>query len=112
MQTLPGLLPHQFADGFGDEAGGFVATHVLDQFETHDADQEHDDDARKHQEYREDAPGSGFLNPFFDDDAAGRLLGGFFFQTCGIGNLYAGNVGVGIGVMLGYWLLTAINVAP
>ena len=40
-----------------------------------------------------------------------ELLGGFFFQTFGIGNMYAGNVGLGIGLMLGYWVLTAINVA-
>jgi TM2 domain-containing membrane protein YozV len=40
-----------------------------------------------------------------------ELLGGFFFQTFGIGNLYAGNVGAGIGLMLGYWVLTAINFA-
>jgi hypothetical protein len=40
-----------------------------------------------------------------------ELLGGFFFQTFGIGHLYAGNIGVGLGLMFGYWVLTAINVA-
>ncbi len=39
-----------------------------------------------------------------------ELLGGFFFQTFGIGHLYAGNLGVGLGLMFGYWVLTAINV--
>jgi TM2 domain-containing membrane protein YozV len=38
-----------------------------------------------------------------------ELLGGFFFQTFGIGHLYAGNVGMGLGLMFGYWALTAIN---
>jgi len=39
-----------------------------------------------------------------------ELLGGFFFQTFGIGHLYAGNIGMGLGLMFGYWVLTAINV--
>ena len=39
-----------------------------------------------------------------------ELLGGFFFQTFGVGHLYAGNVGLGLGLMFGYWFLTAINV--
>ena len=39
-----------------------------------------------------------------------ELLGGFFFQTFGIGHLYAGNIGLGLGLMFGYWILTAINV--
>lgn len=38
-----------------------------------------------------------------------ELLGGFFFQTFGIGHLYSGNLGVGLGLMFGYWALTAIN---
>jgi TM2 domain-containing membrane protein YozV len=39
-----------------------------------------------------------------------ELLGGFFAQTFGVGHLYAGNVGAGLGLMFGYWALTAINV--
>jgi len=39
-----------------------------------------------------------------------ELLGGTFLQTFGIGHLYAGNVGVGLGLMFGYWALTALNV--
>ncbi len=39
-----------------------------------------------------------------------ELLGGFFFQTFGVGHLYAGNIGLGLGLMFGYWVLTAINV--
>lgn len=38
-----------------------------------------------------------------------ELLGGFFFQTFGIGHIYAGRVGIGIAWMLGYWVVTAIN---
>jgi TM2 domain-containing membrane protein YozV len=40
-----------------------------------------------------------------------ELLPGFFFQTFGIGNMYAGNVGAGVALMLGYWFLTGINIA-
>jgi hypothetical protein len=39
-----------------------------------------------------------------------ELLGGFFLQTFGVGHLYAGNIGLGLGLMFGYWVLTAINV--
>jgi len=39
-----------------------------------------------------------------------EVLPGFFLQTFGIGNIYAGNVGAGIALMLGYWVLTTINV--
>lgn len=38
-----------------------------------------------------------------------ELLPGFLFQTFGIGTMYAGNVGLGVGFMIGYWVLTAIN---
>ena len=34
---------------------------------------------------------------------------GFLIQTFGIGNLYAGNVGIGLALMFGYWIVTAIN---
>ena len=40
-----------------------------------------------------------------------ELLGGSCFQTFGIGHLYAGNVGMGLGLMFGYWALAAINFA-
>jgi hypothetical protein len=39
-----------------------------------------------------------------------ELGGGFLFQTFGIGHLYAGNIGMGLGLMFGYWALTAINI--
>ncbi|HSO40655.1 MAG TPA: hypothetical protein VLT33_49355, partial [Labilithrix sp.] len=39
-----------------------------------------------------------------------ELLGGFFLQTFGVGHLYAGNVGLGLGLMFGYWVLMAINI--
>jgi TM2 domain-containing membrane protein YozV len=39
-----------------------------------------------------------------------ELLGGFFLQTFGIGHLYSGNVGMGLGLMFGYWALTAVNI--
>ena len=56
------------------------------------------------------------VNPMVTPKSGGlavalELLGGFFFQTFGIGHLYAGNLGVGLGLMFGYWALTAINIA-
>ncbi len=36
---------------------------------------------------------------------------GFFLQTFGLGHMYAGRVGAGVGLMLSYWVLQAINVA-
>jgi TM2 domain-containing membrane protein YozV len=39
-----------------------------------------------------------------------ELLGGFFLQTFGVGHLYSGNVGMGLGLMFGYWALTAVNI--
>ena len=55
------------------------------------------------------------MNPMAPPKSTGlavalELLGGLFFQTFGVGHLYAGNVGVGVGLMFGYWALTAINV--
>jgi TM2 domain-containing membrane protein YozV len=38
-----------------------------------------------------------------------EVLPGFFFQTFGIGHMYAGNVGTGLFIMFGYWFLTFIN---
>lgn len=65
-------------------------------------------------QYPQAQPGMG--NPLATPKNPGlavalELLGGFFFQTFGIGHLYAGNVGVGLGLMFGYWVLTAINFA-
>jgi TM2 domain-containing membrane protein YozV len=59
-------------------------------------------------------PQQGMMNPMVTPKNGGlavalELLGGFFFQTFGIGHLYAGNVGMGLGLMFGYWALTAIN---
>jgi TM2 domain-containing membrane protein YozV len=39
-----------------------------------------------------------------------EVLPGFFFQTFGIGHIYAGNVGVGLLFMFGYWFVQIINV--
>ena len=39
-----------------------------------------------------------------------EVLPGFFFQTFGIGNLYAGNVAVGLLFMFGYWFIQFINI--
>ena len=39
-----------------------------------------------------------------------EVLPGFFFQTFGIGHIYAGNVGVGLLFMFGYWFIQFINV--
>ena len=38
-----------------------------------------------------------------------EVLPGFFFQTFGIGHIYAGNVGVGLLFMFGYWFIQFIN---
>lgn len=40
-----------------------------------------------------------------------ELLPGIFFQTFGIGNIYAGNVLLGIALMLGYWFSCLVNLA-
>ncbi len=34
---------------------------------------------------------------------------GFFFQTFGIGHIYAGNVATGLFFLFGYWVLCFIN---
>ena len=39
-----------------------------------------------------------------------EVLPGFFFQTFGIGHLYAGNVGTGLLFMFGYWFVQFINI--
>lgn len=38
-----------------------------------------------------------------------ELLPGLFCGTFGIGHIYAGNVGVGLLFMFGFWIVTAIN---
>lgn len=38
-----------------------------------------------------------------------EVLPGFFFQTFGIGQMYAGNVGMGLLFMFGYWFIQFIN---
>jgi len=38
-----------------------------------------------------------------------EVLPGFFFQTFGIGHLYAGNIGTGLLFMFGYWFIQFIN---
>ena len=38
-----------------------------------------------------------------------EVLPGFFFQTFGIGHMYAGNVGMGLLFMFGYWFIQFIN---
>ena len=66
------------------------------------------------QGYAQPYPQHGMMNPLITPKNGGlavalELLGGSFFQTFGIGHLYAGNVGMGLGLMFGYWALTAIN---
>ena len=39
-----------------------------------------------------------------------EFLPGFFFQTFGIGHIYAGNVGVGLLFMFGYWFVLFVNI--
>ena len=38
-----------------------------------------------------------------------EVLPGFFFQTFGIGHMYAGNVGTGLLFMFGYWIVQFFN---
>lgn len=38
-----------------------------------------------------------------------EVIGGACFQTFGVGHLYAGNVGVGLAWMLGYWAVCFVN---
>jgi TM2 domain-containing membrane protein YozV len=38
-----------------------------------------------------------------------ELLPGFFLQTFGIGQIYAGNVGLGLLFMFGYWFVFFVN---
>src|SRR3712207_4286179 len=38
-----------------------------------------------------------------------EVLPGFFFQTFGVGHLYAGNVGTGLLIMFGYWFIQFMN---
>jgi len=38
-----------------------------------------------------------------------ELLPGFMFATFGIGNIYAGNVGVGVAILISNWVLNVIN---
>lgn len=38
-----------------------------------------------------------------------EVLPGILIQTFGIGNIYAGNVGVGIALMVSYWVLAVLN---
>lgn len=38
-----------------------------------------------------------------------ELVPGMFLQTFGIGNLYAGNIGWGLALMIGYWIAAAVN---
>src|SRR5688500_426776 len=39
-----------------------------------------------------------------------EILPGFFFQTFGIGHIYAGNVGTGLLLMFGYWFVQFVNI--
>lgn len=39
-----------------------------------------------------------------------ELVPGFFFQTFGIGNMYAGNVALGLLFMFGYWFVLFVNI--
>lgn len=38
-----------------------------------------------------------------------EVLPGFFLQTFGIGQMYAGNIGMGLLFMFGYWFIQFIN---
>lgn len=38
-----------------------------------------------------------------------EILPGAFLNTFGIGNLYAGNLGWGLALMIGYWISSVVN---
>ncbi len=38
-----------------------------------------------------------------------ELVPGMFLQTFGIGNLYVGNLGAGIAILIGYWIASLVN---
>jgi TM2 domain-containing membrane protein YozV len=40
-----------------------------------------------------------------------EVLPGIFLWTFGIGHMYAGNVAVGLLIMIGFWLAMAVNIA-
>lgn len=40
-----------------------------------------------------------------------EVVPGTLFQTFGVGHLYAGRVSSGLGIMISYWILQAVNVA-
>ena len=40
-----------------------------------------------------------------------ELLPGLCIQTFGIGHIYAGNTGLGIGFLVGFWAIVLANVA-
>jgi hypothetical protein len=65
-------------------------------------DSRDDDDRRDYRPPREDRS-SGVAVML-------EVLPGLFFQTFGIGHLYAGNVGAGLGFMLGYWAVLGLNI--
>lgn len=39
-----------------------------------------------------------------------ELIFGTCFSTFGVGHIYAGNVGIGLAWMFGYWVVTGINI--
>lgn len=39
-----------------------------------------------------------------------ELLGGLLFQVFGVGNIVAGNVGIGLALMFSYWALQFFNI--
>ena len=39
------------------------------------------------------------------------VLPGLFFQTFGIGHIYAGRVKTGLAILVSYWVLLAVNAA-
>jgi TM2 domain-containing membrane protein YozV len=39
-----------------------------------------------------------------------EVLPGLFFQTFGIGHMYAGQIGTGLLAMFGYWVVLMINI--
>jgi hypothetical protein len=64
---------------------------------------EEDDEPREVHYYHHGSGKSGGVAAILE------VLPGLFFQTFGIGHMYAGNVGLGLFFMFGYWFLAFIN---
>lgn len=77
----------------------------MSQFDFRDSDEEDDRPSRRRRNrVRHGPPKSG------GSAAVLELVFGLFLQTFGVGHMYAGNVGLGLLLMFGYWFVLFANV--